>query len=210
MPPSKTYQVNEIFHSIQGEGFLAGRPTTFIRLQGCRVECEWCDTKYTWLKGGERMTLPQIMNRIRHRHVVVTGGEPTMYNLDLLLLALHQRQHITQLETSGQQWLKGRVQPHWITLSPKENLGYQILPEYQRYADEVKWVVDEALPYSTVKDAWNEWPENNQVKFILMPEGCPPRPEMVIKVLEWLGAQRFWDEIRWFYGDRLQYRIGVE
>ena len=195
------YQVNEIFDTIQGEGILTGRAATFIRLQGCLVGCVWCDTKYTWMKGGTRMTVDEILDQVHRPYAVITGGEPTLYNLDSLLTPLKERRIFTSLETSGQQGLKGKVIPNHITLSPKERLGYNAPWELASIANEFKFVVDEALPI--------EVPMLYEVKFpgipiVLMPEGCPPRPEMCEKALGWIEQQQ-----NWIFGDRLQYRLGL-
>lgn len=202
------YQVNEIFHTVQGEGVLAGSPSTFIRLQGCTVGCPWCDTKYTWLKGGTRMTVKEIVNQVRHPHVVITGGEPTMYNLDGLIYGLRAKQsrRFIQLETSGQNELKGIFYPDWITWSPKENLQWDAPEEIWAAASEVKWVVDETLERPLVDSWWQRYEAFPATPyFVLMPEGCPPRPEMVEKALQWLH-----DRPQWKFGDRLQCRIGVK
>lgn len=202
-----TYQVNEIFESIQGEGTLAGVPSTFIRLQGCTVGCVWCDTKYTWLKGGARMEPKEIAAVVKTPHVVITGGEPTLYDLDELLLALWQRGFKIQLETSGQNDLKGDMCPDFITWSPKENLDFMPASHWwYKHVDEVKFVVDERLPWSVVEGISNKM-NRPAVPLVLMPEGCPPRDEMVKKALEWCstGAQY---NLR--YGDRLQWRLGLK
>ena len=195
------YQVNEIFWSIQGEGRLAGVPSTFVRLQGCTVGCEWCDTKYTWAKGGDRYTLDHIMERVRPGHVVITGGEPTLYNLDALILTLGQAGHTTQLETSGQYPLKGALAPEYVTISPKRRLDFLVPDSLARIAFEFKFVLDEHLEESRVEGFEQASP---QAAIVLMPEGSPPRKEMSLLALEWLRRHP-----TWAYSDRLQYRIGV-
>jgi 7-carboxy-7-deazaguanine synthase len=73
-------KVTEIFYSLQGEGFLAGIPSVFIRLAGCPLRCRWCDTAYAWdYLSGNEISNDQILSEIRKyncRHLVITGGEP--------------------------------------------------------------------------------------------------------------------------------------
>lgn len=210
------YQVNEIFTTVQGEGVLVGTPATFIRLQGCTVGCPWCDTKYTWAAGGERMPVRLILDQVTTKHVVVTGGEPTMYDLDGLLVPLQAERHVVQLETSGQNGIKGNVYPDWITWSPKENLGYKGAFDIKEHADEVKWVMDENLQWEPIQTLLDWYLKRSQADetskmpwFVLMPEGCPPKPEMVEKTLATLRDLPRWSQTFFRYGDRIQYRIGV-
>lgn len=98
--------INEIFYSLQGEGFLAGVPSVFIRLAGCPLRCRWCDTKYAWdATAGKEYSIADIVDKVTHgrfRHVVITGGEP-MIQKDLPLLARELKaagRHIT-IETAG-------------------------------------------------------------------------------------------------------------
>jgi len=100
-------KVSEVFHSIQGEGSLAGVPSTFIRLALCNLTCSWCDAAYTW-KGDVKFadqSPRQVAQQVDHKHVVLTGGEPTFAEgFDELVgeLAMGQR-HIT-VETNGTIW----------------------------------------------------------------------------------------------------------
>ena len=72
--------ISEIFHSLQGEGQLAGVPSVFVRTSGCNLRCNWCDTPYaSWQSEGSAMTVPEIVAAVRQypaRHAVLTGGEP--------------------------------------------------------------------------------------------------------------------------------------
>lgn len=220
------FKVNEIFDSVQGEGVMSGSPATFIRLQGCPVGCSWCDsgplademglrttnglTKNTWGAGGVSMTVDEIMLQVHHHHVIITGGEPTIWNLDPLLAALHLHGHFTQLETSGFSDLKGGMIPHHITISPKPNLDFAIPPEMIRLASEVKWVVDESLTFEVVRDTWHSFGLAKPV-FTFMPEGCPPRPEMCRRAIDLVaqGEKELFTREAWRVTDRLQYRLGV-
>ena len=98
--------INEIFYSLQGEGFLAGVPSVFVRLAGCPLRCKWCDTKYAWSKdAGRELSVTKIIEEVKDwpgRYVVITGGEP-MIDSDLpkLVKGLKKaHKHIT-IETAG-------------------------------------------------------------------------------------------------------------
>lgn len=157
------YPINEMFQTLQGEGFYTGVPAIFIRMQGCPVGCSWCDTKHTWDKLADRETsLGDILVKTVEtdawgqadaaalraaiaqqgwtaRHVVITGGEPCIYDLTPLTTALEAEGFSCQIETSGTH----RVQcsgKTWVTVSPKVNMrgGYDVLPQALQRADEIK------------------------------------------------------------------------
>ena len=99
-------RINEIFYSLQGEGFLAGVPSVFIRLAGCPLRCKWCDTKYAWDNtAGENYSIEKILQTVQQwpsKFIVITGGEP-MINSDLPKLVQKLKalgKHIT-IETAG-------------------------------------------------------------------------------------------------------------
>jgi len=119
-----TLQVSEIFYSIQGEGASCGRATAFIRLGGCTLGCQWCDTKYTW-RGGplwEESTILATVLQFPARRVVVTGGEPFEQDIAALLQALLQAGFTIEIETAGFAPLANvqcAILAHQLNVSPK-------------------------------------------------------------------------------------------
>jgi 7-carboxy-7-deazaguanine synthase len=112
----------EDFYTIQGEGYNTGKAAYFIRLGGCDVGCHWCDVKESWdaelhpLTASD--TIVENASRYPSKAVVITGGEPLIYNLDYLTHTLQQRGIKTFIETSGAYRLSGSWD--WICLSPKK------------------------------------------------------------------------------------------
>ena len=99
-------RIAEIYASLQGEGFLAGTPSTFVRTSGCNLRCVWCDTPFTsWEPEGVPMTLEEVVAAVaalEPRHVVVTGGEPLLAaDVVPLCAALRHRGYHVTIETAG-------------------------------------------------------------------------------------------------------------
>ena len=98
-------KVAEIFHSIEGEGIEIGRPEVFIRLAGCNLRCDWCDTKYA-LENGMEMSVSDIINEVSKypcKSVSITGGEPLLQRKELLRLIrkLKESDYWIQINTNG-------------------------------------------------------------------------------------------------------------
>lgn len=112
----------EEFYTIQGEGFHTGKAAYFIRLGGCDVGCHWCDVKESWDANLHPLTTAdQIIENAKKypaKTVVITGGEPLIYNSDYLTKGLHKAGIQTFIETSGAYPLSGEWD--WICLSPKK------------------------------------------------------------------------------------------
>jgi len=138
------YPINEMFQTLQGEGYFTGVPAIFIRLQGCPVGCAWCDTKHTWDKLEDReVSLYSILAKTKEsdtaRHVVITGGEPCIHDLMPLTDLLEKNGFSCQIETSGTHEV--RCTPNtWVTVSPKVNMrgGYDVLSQALERANEIK------------------------------------------------------------------------
>ncbi|WP_454989598.1 7-carboxy-7-deazaguanine synthase QueE [Capnocytophaga sputigena] len=111
----------EAFYSLQGEGFYKGTAAYFIRLGGCDVGCHWCDVKESWAAEAHPLVPVDtiITDALAHsKTMIITGGEPLMWNLDLLTEKLRAAGARTHIETSGAHPLSGTFD--WICLSPKK------------------------------------------------------------------------------------------
>tara|TARA_B100000508_G_scaffold140195_1_gene140484 strand:- start:265 stop:921 length:657 start_codon:yes stop_codon:yes gene_type:complete len=165
-------KINEIFDTIQGEAFYTGTPATFIRLQGCPVGCHWCDTKHTWSEGTEKLRVEidemlhktkdspkwsdlterqvlKIVEKLKPRHFVLTGGEPCsqdIFELTRLLSTIGS----VQVETSGTHTVNV-YHKTWVTVSPKIDMlgGLEILNSALIRANELK------MPINGLKDVKN-------------------------------------------------------
>ena len=175
-----TYKINEIFETLQGEGSFTGQPSIFIRLQGCPVGCSWCDTIHTWEVSPEKeveqknitsknqesscwgtFTVEQlkalfISEGYQAKHIVITGGEPCLYDLTPLCLALEDIGYSCQVETSGT--FEVQVSNKcWVTVSPKVNMkgGYKVLKSALLRANEIKHPVATEQHIDDLKELLN-------------------------------------------------------
>lgn len=136
----KMLPVMEHFYTIQGEGFHAGRAAYFIRLAGCDVGCHWCDVKESWDADIHPVLDMGELAKTAAEHcktIIITGGEPLMWNLDFLTQRLKDLGCMIHIETSGSSPLSGHID--WITLSPKKRK--LPLPEVYERASELKMVI---------------------------------------------------------------------
>jgi organic radical activating enzyme len=113
----KTYKINEIFYSLQGEGYYTGHAAVFLRFAGCNRKCDFCDTDHF---GFTEMTAEQVVDEVSRyaaRHIVITGGEPTLQLDGELLSLLKSAGFYVQIETNGTMAVPTGVD--WVTCSPK-------------------------------------------------------------------------------------------
>lgn len=179
----------EEFFTLQGEGYHTGKAAYFIRLGGCDVGCSWCDSRFSWNPDLHPMVnADEIIDHVLNSgtdSVVVTGGEPLMWNLDYLCSELKKKSINTFLETSGAYPLSG--QWDWICLSPKRNMPP--VEEICSVADELKVIIQDK------KDL--EWAEkyrlmvSDKCKLFLQPEWS--RFEAVIpEIVAYIKTNQVW------------------
>ena len=135
------YPLMEHFYSIQGEGHYAGTPAYFIRLAGCDVGCSWCDVKESWEVSEDQYvdldSIFEFIKKSKAKNIIVTGGEPAMYNLKPLTQLLKQNGYFVHLETSGAYPISGTFD--WVCVSPKR---FKLpINESLEKADELKMIV---------------------------------------------------------------------
>lgn len=180
----------EEFYTIQGEGYNTGKAAYFIRLGGCDVGCHWCDVKESW--NAELHPLTNTDDIVAHasqypsKAIVVTGGEPLLYNLDYLTKQLKNKGFQTFIETSGAYPLSGEWD--WICLSPKKFKAPR--PDVVPFASELKVIVFNKSDF--------EWAEkyaemtNPNCKLYLQPEWSKSK-EMTPLIVDYVMANPKWE-----------------
>lgn len=180
----------EEFYTIQGEGYHTGKAAYFIRIGGCDVGCSWCDTKFSW---NALRFPPQSADEIIERAaatqaqaVVVTGGEPSMYELDYFTMKLKEKQIQTFVETSGAYKLTGKWD--WICLSPKKNSPP--VDDIFSQAHELKMIIQTREDFL--------WAEENAAKvskdcFLYLQPEWSVAPKIIADIVEYVKQHPEWN-----------------
>ena len=135
------FKINEIFYSLQGEGYHSGTPAVFVRFSGCNLRCAFCDTQH---QTGEMMTLQEIVDEVNKYPkaplLVLTGGEPSLFIDETFVAELKQKTgKRIAIETNGTRPLPTNLD--WVTLSPKSAFeGGDFEPCVLQKCDELKVV----------------------------------------------------------------------
>ncbi len=191
-------KIAEIFHSIQGEGLLAGTPSVFVRTSGCNLRCWFCDTPYaSWEPEGEKYEPEEIVKRVLDvdcRHVVITGGEPLLWPslVDLVTELRKAGRHVT-IETAGT--LDVPLTCDLASISPKLSSSTPLIQESGRYAlmhersrwkpsivarlmgrqpYQLKFVVHHQADLAEIDTLLGQLPPADPERILLMPQGTTP------------------------------------
>ena len=198
-------RITEIFHSLQGEARTVGVPTVFVRLTGCPLRCQYCDTAYAF-EGGEIQTLDEIVNSVASfdcQHVTVTGGEPLAQpNCVPLLSTLCEKGYAVSIETSGAMPIDHIDERVSIVMdlktpaskeSSKNNYENIVLLKDK---DQVKFVICDRQDYDWSVSKCIEFDLTSRVGEVLF---SPSHEELAAKQLA-----------EWILDDRLQVRMQVQ
>jgi 7-carboxy-7-deazaguanine synthase len=185
----KVLPVMEEFYTLQGEGFHTGQAAYFIRIGGCDVGCTWCDAKESWnVNEFPPVASDLVVARAKSypaNAIVVTGGEPLLYNMDYLCAELHHNGINIFLETSGSQPMSGKWD--WICVSPKKDSPP--LKEIALQADELKVIIHDDTDF--------QWGEENAhlmsplCRLYLQPEWSR-RNTMMPEIIRYIKANPKW------------------
>ena len=189
-------RLTEIFYSLQGEADTVGIPTTFVRLTGCPLRCQYCDTEYAFT-GGEWWEMAAVLERVKQlgaRHVCVTGGEPLAQKSCLALLAaLADAGHRVSLETSGAMLIDSvdarviRVVDVKTPGSREEHRNRYDQLQLLRAEESVKFVLCDRADYEWGRDKLTalQLPQRCQILFSPSHDQLPAR-----QLADWILADR--------------------
>ena len=179
----------ESFYSIQGEGYFSGSPAFFLRIGGCDVGCHWCDVKESWNADLHPPTsLDNIIDEIKKESVntvVITGGEPLMWNLTPLTNRLKIEGYNVHLETSGAYPLSGSFD--WICLSPKKQSI--TLDSIKKHVNDLKIIVHNKNDFQYAEEQRKNL--NLDCKLYLQPEWSK-KNHMIPQIIEFVKSNKHW------------------
>lgn len=188
MAAGKLLPIMEDFYTIQGEGAHTGKSSYFIRIGGCDVGCHWCDVKESWDASKHPLTeVDSVVERAANlsKTIVITGGEPLMWNLEYLTQQLHKKACSVHIETSGSHSLSGELD--WICLSPKKRM----LPKQEvlDHAHELKVIVYNQNDFKFAEEYAQK--VNKDCLLFLQPEWSK-RESMTPKIVDYVMNNPQW------------------
>ncbi len=191
-------KIAEVFHSIQGEGLLAGIPSVFVRTSGCNLRCWFCDTPYSsWEPEGEKLDPAEILQQVLDidcKHVVITGGEPMLWpSLVELVDGLRRAGRHVTVETAGTLDVPlvcdlASISPKLASSTPtsQENGRFALMHEQARWRPEViaklmdrqpyqlKFVAHQLSDLAEIESMLTQLPPIQPDRILLMPQGTTP------------------------------------
>lgn len=197
-------QISEIFYSLQGESSTVGMPTVFVRLTGCPLRCNYCDTEYAF-SGGELMSMDAIVEQVASydcRRVTVTGGEPLAQKRCLeLLTRLCDDDYLVALETCGALDLS-EVDPRVSKIMDIKTPGSGEVEKnlfsnigYLAHSDQIKFVICDEADYTWSKQVLQQEMQANKAEIIMLPA---------------YGDQNAVDLAEWILRDHLSVRFQMQ
>lgn len=178
----------EEFYTIQGEGAFTGTAAYFIRIGGCDVGCHWCDVKESWDANLHPPTYTDTIVKNAKNYadtVVITGGEPLMWNLDYITSELNKNNIKTHIETSGAYSYSGKWD--WFCLSPKKTK----LPLNKVYekANELKMIIHNKNDFKFAEEEAEK--VDKKCKLFLQPEWSK-REKMIPLIVDYVMKNPKW------------------
>lgn len=171
-------RITEIFYSLQGESLTVGLPTIFIRLTGCPLRCQYCDTAYAF-SGGKLITIEEVLNQVKQyptRYICVTGGEPLAQpNCILLLKALCDANYLVSLETSGARDIVEVDKRVMVVMdlktpgSKEESKNLLTNLKYLKPSDQIKFVLCDRADYEWACKMLKDYNLNDRAHVLFSP-----------------------------------------
>ncbi len=202
----KTLQINEIFHSLQGESSWAGCRCAFIRLCGCNLRCSWCDTRYSFEENGRELSINMIIEAVRPfqaKVVEITGGEPLLQEATPdLAAALLAEEYTVLVETNGSMDISVLPYPtvRIMDLKPPSSgmSGENRLANFVhlRKGDEVKIVIADRMDY--------EW------AMTMVRSGDYPADKVTTLFSPARGRVEAAELAEWILADKLDVRLNLQ
>ncbi|NLI74339.1 MAG: radical SAM protein [Euryarchaeota archaeon] len=193
-------RIIEIFTSLQGEGVLMGTPTTFVRFEGCNLDCNWCDTRYA-RSGGREVTVGQLIDEIENEDVpflCLTGGEPMLQEdiVELINDLLDSEHHVT-IETNGTIPLEILPDSEDLLISmdvkcPSSGMSDRVHRDNMTFLgprDQLKFIIADRVDYLFAKKMLRENEINCPI--IMTPVGGTELKELA----DWILEDRLWVRI---------------
>lgn len=196
-------RINEIFHSIQGEGLWMGLPNIFVRTTGCNLRCTYCDTTYAY-EAGDDMTTHEILKHIQRyscKYICITGGEPVLQkDLPEFLNLLYHHEYQVSLETNGSQFIKPFTKYKNLLISldikcPSSGMSQQMqltnLTKLRRQ-DQIKFIVQTKKDFTYAKNIIETY-QPNGTSFIQPVWGTDPQ-----------------QIAQWILKEKIPFRLGIQ